>query len=130
MPAFGQQSNERLSTCDNRLQRLFNEVIKYRDCTVLQGHRGRVEQEEAFSKGKSKAHYGQSKHNYVPACAVDVMPYPINWDDLKGLHEFAGFVLGVASQLGIDLKWGGHFQGFFDGPHFELLDTSHAKVPE
>ena len=34
MPKFGKNSKERLATCDERLQKVFNEVIKYVDCSV------------------------------------------------------------------------------------------------
>ena len=122
MPSFSQKSLDNLSTCDLRLQRIFNEVIKHRDCTILEGHRGREAQEKAFAEGRSKARFGESKHNTEPSQAVDVLPYPIDWADKERIIEFAGFVLGVASQMRIGLKWGGHFKSFFDGPHFELTE--------
>lgn len=106
------------------------EVIKYRDCTIICGERDKFAQEKAFSEGKSKAHWGSSKHNYRPSLAVDVMPYPINWDDLDGLREFAGFVLGVAAVMQIPVRWGGHFKNFFDGPHFELTENYNSILPE
>lgn len=129
MPKFSPASLEKLDTCHPQLKELFLEVIKHRDCTIICGHRGEVDQEKAFASGNSKSHYGQSKHNFYPSCAVDVMPYPVNWEDMNGLREFAGFVQGMAVAMGIDIKWGGHFQGFFDGPHYELVDTSHAVLP-
>jgi len=46
MPKYSKQSAGRLSTCDPRLQDVFNEVIKHFDCSVLQGHRGEIEQNE------------------------------------------------------------------------------------
>ena len=121
MPSYSAKSIERLKTCHPLLQELFLEVIKHRDCAILFGHRNRADQEEAFNNGRSKAHYGQSYHNYYPSLAVDAMPFPINWDDIKGIHEFAGFVLGVAAAKDIPVRWGGHFKNFFDGPHFELI---------
>lgn len=117
---FGHTSLVNLSTAHPALQKIFHEVIKHRDCTVLCGHRGKNEQDAAFLSGNSQAQWGESPHNKYPSMAVDVMPYPINWDDLKGIHEFAGFVQGVASQMGINMKWGGRFKSFFDGPHYEL----------
>ena len=39
MPKFGSKSKQRLSTCHEDLIDLFNEVIKYFDCSVLEGHR-------------------------------------------------------------------------------------------
>ena len=44
MPRFGKRSRERLATCDERLQKVFNEVINYVDCSVLEGHRGERKQ--------------------------------------------------------------------------------------
>lgn len=122
MPTFSQASLQKLNTTHPDLQRLFHEVIKHRDCTVLCGYRGQEEQEQAFREGKSKAHFGQSKHNQQPSRAVDVLPYPINWEDLNGIREFAGFVQGVAASMNIQISWGGKFPGFFDGPHFELKE--------
>ena len=40
MPYFGRRSKKQLSTCDKKLQDVFNEVIKHVDCSVLEGHRG------------------------------------------------------------------------------------------
>lgn len=120
MPKFSERSNNNLITCDFRLVALFREVIKHRDCTIICGHRGEEAQTEAFRTGKSKAQWGESNHNTMPSKAVDVMPYPIDWDDLDGLREFAGFVFGIAAMQGISVKWGGHFKSFFDGPHWEI----------
>ena len=128
MPYFGKTSKKRLSTCDDRLQKVFNEVIKYVDCSVLCGHRGKDDQNKAYKEGKSKAEYPNGRHNRQPSLAVDVSPYPIDWKDLERQTLFAGFVLGIAKQMGIDLIWGNDWDGDFetkdtglkDYPHFEL----------
>jgi len=122
MPSFSKRSADKLVTCDERLQILFNEVVKTFDCTILDGHRGEKEQNEAFNSGRSKAKYPQSRHNSYPSMAVDCVPYPINWDDLPRFHRFAGFVQATGIQMGIKVKWGGDFKGFFDGPHFQIED--------
>jgi|688.fasta_scaffold115875_5 peptidoglycan L-alanyl-D-glutamate endopeptidase CwlK len=127
--AFGQTSRDRLATCDERLQRVFNEVIKHRDCSILCGHRGQAEQDEALRTGKSKLGWPKSNHNTLPSKAVDVAPYPIDWTDIDRFRLFAGFVLGVAAGMGIPLRWGGDWDGdgtnrdqsFHDLPHFEVL---------
>ena len=120
MPSFSKISIDRLTTCDDRLQLLFLEVIKFRDCSILEGYRPQDLQDKAVAEGRSKTPWPNSKHNKTPALAVDVMPFPIEWDNKPRLIEFAGFVLGVASQMGINVRWGGHFRSFFDGPHWEL----------
>lgn len=130
MPAFGKASQEKLATCDPRLQKVFNEVIKHFDCTVIEGHRGEAAQNKAFAEGKSKLKYPQSKHNKTPSLAADVLPYPIDWNDTNRMRYFAGFVVGIAATMGIKIRWGGDWNqntelkdnSFNDLPHFELVD--------
>lgn len=130
MTAFGKASQEKLATCDPRLQKVFNEVIKHFDCTVIEGHRGEAAQNKAFAEGKSKLKYPQGKHNKTPSLAADVLPYPIDWNDTNRMRYFAGFVVGIAATMGIKLRWGGDWNqntelkdnSFNDLPHFELVD--------
>ena len=105
MPSFGKSSQDKLATCDPRLQKVFNEVVKYFDCTVIEGHRGEEAQNKAFAEGKSKLKYPQSKHNKIPSLAADVLPYPIDWNDTNRMRYFAGFVVGIAATMGIKLRW-------------------------
>lgn len=119
-----------LNTCDDRLIRVFLEVIKYFDCTILIGHRGEPAQTIAFQTGFSKLEYPWSKHNKMPSLAVDVAPYPINWNDHRRFYYFAGHVMAIAELNGVKLRWGGDWnrntqvmdQTFFDLAHYELVD--------
>ena len=128
MPRFGKKSKERLATCEKDLQMVFNEVIKYVDCSVLEGHRGKDRQNSLYEDGKTKVRYPNGRHNASPSRAVDVTPYPVDWADRERQTLFAGFVLGVANQMGIKLRWGGDWDQDFevkdnrfdDFPHFEL----------
>jgi len=127
---FGKRSKEKLATCDERLQKVFNEVIKHVDCAVLEGHRSEERQEKLFKEGKTKVHYPNGRHNSKPSRAVDVVPYPIDWDDRERFHLFAGLVIGLARGMGITLRWGGDWNmnfevddnQFDDFPHFEVRD--------
>ena len=128
MYRFGKKSKERLSTCDERLQKVFNEVIKHVDCSVLEGYRDERRQEKLFAEGKTKVRYPLGRHNSSPSRAVDITPYPVNWADRERQTLFAGFVLGMARSMGIKLRWGGDWNmnfdvkdnRFDDFPHFEL----------
>lgn len=135
MPRFSSTSANRLAQCDQRLQDVFNEVIKHYDCTILEGYRSKQEQNEMYRTGKSQVQYPESNHNKQPSKAVDVIPYHSDqphyrWEDRQGFSLFAGFVLGVASQMGIQLRWGGDWDGdknihdssFIDMPHFEIVE--------
>ena len=128
MPNFGKKSRDQLATCDNRLQMVFNEVIKYVDCSILEGYRNEKDQNEAFRKGNSKVKYPNGRHNTKPCCGVDVLPYPIDWKDYERMTLFAGYVIGTAEQMGIKLVWGNDWDRDFQTkdtnfkhyPHFEL----------
>ena len=130
MPKFGRTSRKRLITCKEDLQTLFNEVVKHFDCSVLGGYRGRNEQDTAYESGHSKVKWPNGKHNSNPSLAVDVAPYPIDWDDRERFIYFGGFVKGCAYQLGLPLRWGGDWDNdsqlsdnkFDDLVHFELVN--------
>ena len=129
MPRFGKKSKAQLATCNEKLERVFNEVIKTVDCSVLEGHRNQDRQDALYEEGKTKVKYPHGRHNEFLSRAADVVPYPIDWDDRERFHLFAGFVLGTAKQMGIDLRWGGDWNinwfvddnKFDDFPHFELM---------
>tara|TARA_B100001029_G_scaffold628_2_gene458 strand:- start:20028 stop:20420 length:393 start_codon:yes stop_codon:yes gene_type:complete len=128
MARFGSKSKKNLATCDEKLQKIFNEVIKHVDCSVLEGHRSKERQNKLYEEGKTKVKYPMGRHNSSPSRAVDVTPYPIDWEDRERQTLFAGFVLGIARSMGIKLRWGGDWDQDFevkdnrfdDFPHFEI----------
>jgi peptidoglycan L-alanyl-D-glutamate endopeptidase CwlK len=130
MPRYSKRSKDRLATCDTRLQEIFNEVIKYVDCSVLEGHRSKERQNKLYDEGRTKVKYPNGRHNSSPSKAVDVTPYPVNWEDRERQTLFAGFVLGLARAMGHKLRWGGDWDmdfqvmdnRFDDFPHFEIRD--------
>jgi peptidoglycan L-alanyl-D-glutamate endopeptidase CwlK len=128
MPSFSGTSKKRLSTCDEKLQTLFNEVVKHFDCSVLCGHREEEEQNKAYKAGNSQKQFPHGKHNKLPSNAVDVAPYPIDWDDRERFQYFAGFVLGTAKQLGIDIRYGGDWDGDNDLKDNEFDDLVHFEI--
>ena len=136
MPNFSQKSTDRLKTASFDLQLIFNEVVKYHDCTILEGHRGEVKQNSLFDKGLTQVKWPDGKHNFYPSKAVDVAPYPIpdnwgadHWKDLVHFYELASIVKFVAAQKGIPIRWGGDWDSdgdykdnkFEDLVHYELI---------
>ena len=120
MPKFSNSSLDKLSTCHPDLQKLFNEVIKHFDCKVICGHRGQIDQDLAYTQGKSKLKWPQSMHNATPAEATDVIPFPVDFKDIHKFYYFGGFVVATAIQLKIPVVWGGSWTKFVDMPHYEL----------
>lgn len=141
MPQYSNKSKSYLEKCHPDLQSIFNEVIKYRDCSILESTVRTVEQQKQFvATGKSKTM--QSKH--LPQSdgyshAVDAENFPINFKDKESQAHFAGFVLGVAARLYAEgkishrVRWGGDWNQngkvtdgapgdtFSDPQHFELI---------
>lgn len=137
MPKFSSPSSMKLFSCHPDLQVLFREVIKHFDCIVLDGQRSEYMQNKAYESGHSKLKFPASKHNKNPSMAVDVAPYPLNFDDTKLSLWFGGYVLGIAQKLldeGImqhSVRWGGAWDGLGklvrsgqlnDPHHFELVE--------
>ena len=131
MPRFSKKSLSKLETCDKRIQDLFLRVVKKFDCTIIEGHRSKDRQNKLFKEGKSKLKYPKGKHNAIPSKAVDVAPYPIDWSDRERFTYFAGYVLGIAYEMGLKIRWGGDWDmdtqvkdnNFDDLPHFEIRDV-------
>ncbi|MCC3862605.1 hypothetical protein [Pseudemcibacter aquimaris] len=134
MPAFSEKSLNNLATCHSLLQRVFHEVIREFDCTILEGHRDKARQNQMVAEGKSQVGWPNGKHNAVPSLAVDVAAYPINWNDRERQTLFAGYVIGLARSMGINLRWGGDWDrdtevrdnNFDDLVHFELVEVTDA----
>ena len=147
MPKFGKRSKKKLATCHKDLQKVFNEVIKHIDCSVLEGQRNQERQDRLFKEGKTKVKlvkefdklneendnlkivkYPDGGHNAIISNAVDITPYPVDWEDRERQTLFAGFVMGIAKSMGVNLFWGGDWDtdwqvqdnNFDDFPHFEI----------
>lgn len=115
-------SKQKLNTCHSDLIRLIEAVAETEKCAVICGFRGRYEQEKAYYSGKSKARFGQSKHNFKPSLAVDVVPLPLNWEDIPAFERLGEVIMKKAEELNIKIKWGKYFTNLKDYPHFELME--------
>ena len=132
MPSFGRKSRKHLETCHPDLQTLFNAVIEEVDCSVTCGYRNKEDQDKAVASGNSKAIYPNGKHNSNPSTAIDVYPYPIDFEDLPRFYWFAGWVLAKAEilrnvgEITHKIKWGGNWKGLNKGK----IDFSYNKLPK
>jgi peptidoglycan LD-endopeptidase CwlK len=134
MPKFSQASLDKLSTCHPDLQILFNEVIKYVDCTIIEGFRDKDAQNKAFAEGKSQRQWPDGNHNQLPSLAVDVAPYPIDFNDVKRFYYFAGIVMGFSVKLkqeGLiahDIRYGGDWNRDYDAKDNNFNDLVHFEL--
>ena len=118
--SFGTKSSEKLSQVHPDLQRVFNEAIKDSplDFSITEGIRTRERQKALFDAGKSKTM--NSRHLVGKAVDIAVIKDgEVTWD-MKYYQLVADHVKKVAKEQGVDIVWGGDWQSFKDGPHFEL----------
>ena len=129
MYKYSNKSLKFLYECHTDLQNIMCELIKIYDVTIICGHRGEEEQNKLFLEGRSKLKFPNSNHNSRPALAIDVVPYPIDWDDLNRFYFMSGIIKSISANLGLKVRWGGDWnnnnsfkdQSFNDLPHFELI---------
>ncbi len=125
---FSAASQQRLALAHPELQRLMNLARDQIAFEVDDSQRGRAAQEKAFAEHKSKAHFGQSAHNWSPAIAVDIHPVPLDWNNTASFIALSKVILPLAKQLSIPIRWGGDWDGdgnmanqtLHDLPHYEL----------
>ena len=124
MPKFGKRSKERLRGVDTRLVNVLNELIKIMDVTIIEGLRSKQRQEILLKEGKTKTKF--SKH--IEGKAVDLAPYPIEWEDRDRFHYMGGMIRGIAKQLNINVRWGGDWDSDGETRDNRFDDLVHVEI--
>ena len=86
------------------------------DFSVIEGIRHIERQRQLVKDGKSTTL--NSRH--LTGHAVDMVPYPVDWEDLERFESMAEAMKLAAEELEIPIVWGGDWKSFYDAPHFEL----------
>ena len=151
MNVFSKRSEANLSTCHPDIIRIANLVLPIYDHSVICGNRSKAEQFNRYKQGREfvktlivvnglEVTSGrwdvvdeakvvtncdgtkiEGKHTRTPSDAIDVAPYPIDWNDYVRFAYLAGLYIARAESLGITLRWGGHFESPKDYPHLERI---------
>lgn len=152
MATFGAVSTKNLAECHDDLQRLFAEVVRHWDCSVIDGARTLLEQQKNVAKGVSQTM--ESKH--LPqedgkSHAADVVPFPPpNWavieralTALKGtaakpgidpemqlarFYAFIGFVQGCAAVMKIPIRSGADWDSDRQFGDHSFVDLPHHEL--
>lgn len=138
--AFGPQSRRRLSGVHPSLVRVVERALQIsaQDFMVLEGVRTLGRQRELYAQGRTAPgkivtwtmnsnHFVNSKTGY--GHAVDLVPFPVDWEDLKKFDEINRAMEAAAKELNINIRWGADWdedgkpreRGESDSPHFELV---------
>ena len=124
MPRFGKRSKQRLKGVDTKLINVANELIKLMDVTVIEGLRSQDRQNELVSQGKSKTKFGK----HVAGKALDLAPYPIDWNDRERFHYMGGLIRGIGHSLGVKIRWGGDWDSDGDIKDNAFDDLVHVEI--
>ena len=90
--------------------------ITEQDFTVIEGIRNIDRQRQLYRTGASKTL--NSRH--LTGHAVDMVPWPVDWNDLERFEVMSEAMKQAAEELDIPIVWGGDWKSFYDAPHFEL----------
>lgn len=126
MYSFSQRSKDRLKGVHPDLVKIMEEAIKESplDFGITEGVRTLERQKELFNAGKSMTM--NSRH--LRGLAVDIAIFidgKLNWD-FPNYKTVADHIKDVAREMEIPIVWGGDWQSFKDGPHFELHRAKYA----
>ena len=124
MPRFGKRSKERLKGVKPELVNVLNELVKIMDVTVIEGLRSQERQDELVAKGASKTKF--SKH--IEGKAVDIAPYPIDWEDRDRFHYMGGMIRGIAKQMKVNVRWGGDWDSDGETKDNAFDDLVHIEL--
>ncbi|MFU2079364.1 M15 family metallopeptidase [Avibacterium endocarditidis] len=124
---FSQRSEESLKGVHKDLVKVVRRALQLSavDFTVIEGVRSKAKQKRLFAQGASKTMH--SRH--LTGHAVDLVPYPLDWQDKARFQKISQAMFHAAKELNIPIRWGGDWnqngktedERFYDGPHFELL---------
>jgi peptidoglycan L-alanyl-D-glutamate endopeptidase CwlK len=117
---LGKKSLERLAGVKEPLQAVIKSAIvdSPYDFSISCGLRTVEEQKVLVATGKSRT----MKSKHLTGDAVDIAVFvdgKLTWE-LKYYKAVAAHIKKVAAKLGVKITWGGDWQSFIDGPHFQL----------
>ena len=137
--ALGPKSMERLEDVHPKLAEVVEMAIQltHQDFMVLEGVRSPERQAELYAQGRTKPgnkvtwtlnsnHFKNPRTGY--GHAVDLVPFPVDWNTPKKFDAMAKAMFAAADTLGVKIRWGADWdrdgnpreKGEGDSPHFEL----------
>ena len=130
---LGKTSLARLVGVDECLVKVVMRAIEISevDFTVMEGVRTLARQRELYAQGRTapgKIVTWTMNSRHIEGKAVDLVPYPLNWNDLEKFDKIKDAMFQAAREIDVNLRWGADWdgdgkyreKGEYDSPHFEL----------
>lgn len=132
-------SNGNLAMVHPNLRHVVERAIELTtvDFKVIEGVRTKERQAKLYAQGRTapgpivtwtkNSNHFQKADGY--GHAVDLLPAPYDWKDLKGFDAVAKAMFKAAAEIGVKIRWGADWdqdgkpreRGESDSPHFELV---------
>ena len=130
---LGKTSLARLKGVDEQLVNIVKRAIEISevDFTVMEGVRTLERQRELYAQGRTapgKIVTWTMKSRHIEGKAVDLVPYPLDWNDLEKFNKIKDAMFQAAREQDVNLRWGADWdgdgkyreKGEYDSPHFDL----------
>ncbi|MGQ2972091.1 MAG: M15 family metallopeptidase [Brevundimonas mediterranea] len=126
---LSKRSTDALIGVEPRLVRVVKRAISIttQDFLVTEGVRTPERQRQLYAQGRTapgkKVTWTLKSNHFVQASgyghAVDLSPFPVDWNDLRKFHLIADAMKRAALMEGVKMEWGGDWQTK-DLPHYQL----------
>lgn len=98
---------------------------------VLEGVRTQARQDQLYAQGRTtpgKVITWTRNSKHCTGDAVDIAPFPLDWNNIKRFCTLADHMFAAAKHLGVSIRWGGNWdqdekpleRGESDLVHFEM----------
>ena len=139
MYQLGNKSKEKLKGVHPNLVKVIERAIQLssKDFMVIEGIRTPERQVELYAQGRTKpgpiVTWTLNSRHFIQkdgwGHAVDLVPWPVDWNDTKKFDAIAEAMFKASKELGTPIRWGADWdrdgrpreRGETDSPHFELV---------
>ena len=94
------------------------------DFMVIEGKRNEARQRQLVINGKSRTMNSRHLTGHAVDCAP-IVNGSIPWQEGSYFKKVAEAMIQAGKEFGIDVEWGGNWESFKDGPHFQLTWKSY-----
>lgn len=94
------------------------------DFMVIEGKRNEARQRQLVINGKSRTMNSRHLTGHAVDCAP-IVNGSIPWQEWSYFKKVAEVMIQAGKEFGIDVEWGGNWDSFKDGPHFQLTWKSY-----
>jgi peptidoglycan L-alanyl-D-glutamate endopeptidase CwlK len=99
--------------------------------TILNRELPDIKEQLKLANGRTRSLENWRKYSkHMEGKAVDLAPYPIDWEDRERFHYMGGMIRGIGHQLGLKIRWGGDWDSDGEIKDNRFDDLVHVEIRE